>query len=569
VFKKSMIRIFVATLALISMGQLPSAFAANAEELKSGITQEFENLNPMIATMAATSYMGYLSNRSMIFLTPDGKWEPQLAKKIPSLENHLAKLTDNNGKKGLIATWEIIEKAKWGDGTPITCADIEFTWEAGKNPNVSVGSRDPYENIKSITWDEKTPKKCTVTYEKAKWDFAREMPSPMPRHIEKKIMDKYGSQKEGYDQNSEFNKNPTNPGLYNGPYVVSEIKLGSHISFTANPHFYGKQPNIKKIIFKLIPNTGTLEANLRSGTIDMVSPLGFSFDQALAFDKKTKTDKLPFKVLFKPGVTYEHIDLNLDNPILKDVRVRKALVYAINRNELSKALFEGKQKSAIHNISPLDSWYTDDPKKITIYPYSKRDASKLLDEAGWKMEKDGFRHKNGEKLSLRFMTTAGNKTRETVQTFLQGQWRAVGVEVIIKNEPARIFFAESTRKRNYGGMAMYAWISSPESTPRSTLHSSNIPTKENSWSGQNQMGWSNPKVDELLDQVDVEFNAAKRKALVQKILKYYTDEVPVIPLYYRSDVAVIPTNMNGYRLAGHLVYETNEAETWSLNPSMK
>lgn len=548
---------------------VPALSLPTNEELKIGITQEFENLNPLIGSMAATSYMNYLANRSMVVLTPDGKWVPQLAKSIPSLENKQARIVEKNGKKGLVATWEIIENAKWGDGTPITCGDIKFTWQAGLNPQVSVASRDAYQNITDISWSEKTPKKCVVTYEKAKWDFFREMPGPMPRHIEQAVMDKYGKQKEGYDQNSEFNKNPTNKGLYNGPYVVSEMKLGSHITFTPNPHFYGKAPEIKKIIFKLIPNTGTLEANLRSGTIDMVSPLGFAFDQALAFDKKVKADNLPFKVIFKPGITYEHIDFNLDNPILKDVNVRRAMIHAINREDLTKALFEGKQQPAIHNVASIDPWFTADPKKISLYPYSKREAAKLLDAAGWKLGKDGYRYKDGKKLSMQFMTTAGNKTRETVQTLLQGQWKSVGIETLIKNEPARVFFAESTRKRNYGGLAMYAWVSSPESTPRSTFHSSNIPTAKNSYSGQNQMGWSNPKVDSLLDQLDVEFNAAKRKELAQRLLGEYTKDAPVIPLYYRSEVAVVPTNMQNFRLSGHLMYETNEAETWSFDSKMK
>jgi peptide/nickel transport system substrate-binding protein len=259
----------------------------------------------------------------------------------------------------------------------------------------------------------------------------------------------------------------------------------------------------------------------------------------------------------------------LDNPILKDLKVRQAMIYGINRDEISKALFEGKQKPALHFNAPIDPWYTDDPKIIKIYDYSKREAAKLLDEAGWKMGPDGYRYKDGKKLSLQFMTTAGQKTRETVQTMLQSQWKALGIEITIKNEPARVFFGETTKKRAFGGLAMYAWTSSPESTPRSTLHSTNIPTEKNSWSGQNQMGWVNKKVDSLLDQLDVEFNAAKRKQLIFQIMGEYTKDAPVIPMYYRSEIAVIPANMNNYQMAAHLFYETNEAENWNLDSKMK
>jgi len=176
---------FAILLSTLTHSLSASALPTNAE-LKIGITQEFENLNPLIGTMAATSYMGSLTNRSMIILTPDGKWMPQLAKSIPSLENKQARFVDANGKKGMLVNWEIIETAKWGDGTPITCKDIKFTWQAGLNSNVSVGSREAYQNIKSITWDESKPKKCVVTLEKAKWDFFREMPSPLPAILSKR-----------------------------------------------------------------------------------------------------------------------------------------------------------------------------------------------------------------------------------------------------------------------------------------------------------------------------------------------------------------------------------------------
>ena len=289
-----------------------------------------------------------------------------------------------------------------------------------------------------------------------------------------------------------------------------------------------------------------------------------AFDQALAFDKKVKEEKLPYTVLFQPSATYEHIDLNLENPMLKDVRVRKALLYSINREDLVNALFEGKQTVAFHNLTPRDSWFTEDPAKITIYKYNKREAERLLDEAGWKTGSDGIRVKDGKRMNFTIMTTAGNKTRELVQVYLQNQWKQVGIEVQTKNEPARNFFGETTKKRKFDSMALFAWISSPESSPKQTFHSKNIPTEKNGWSGQNQMSWINPKVDKLVDQLDTEMKHEKRVELVQEMLKYYTDELPVLPLYYRADNAVIPTNLKGVRLTGHQFPETNDIENWNL-----
>ncbi|NUN06685.1 MAG: peptide ABC transporter substrate-binding protein [Bdellovibrio sp.] len=545
---------------------LPVAAAPTNAELKIGISQEFETMNPLIMTMSASAYMYRMVGRSLVNLTPEGKWVPQLAKEIPSLEKGTAKIIDEGGKKKITAVWEIVESAKWGDGKPVICEDFITSRMIATSPTVSVGEKEQWTQVEKIEIDPKNPKKCTFKYEKAKWDFYQLAQFfPVPTHLEKPIFDKYNKQKEGYEKNSNYVRAATNPGLYNGPYVISEVKLGSHVSFSPNPYFYGKKPNIQKIIVKLIPNTGTMEANLRSGTIDMISTLGLDFDQALAFDKKAKAEKLAYDVHFVPSVTYEHIDLKLDNPVLKDVRVRKALVYSINREDLVKALFEGKQQVAIHNVSPKDPWYTADPGMITLYRYSKREAGKLLDEAGWKMGADGYRAKDGKRLSLNFQTTAGNKTRELVQVYLQNQWKQAGIEVLVKNEPARVFFGDTMSKRKFEGLALFAWVSSPENSPRSTVSGKAIPTAANGWSGQNFHGWSNPQVEKNLDALDLEFDAKKRAALVHQILKAYTDEVPVVPLYYRSDISVTPKSLKNYKMSGHQFYETNNVEDWNLN----
>lgn len=555
------------TSALLGIALFAGSFQAQAvtnAELKIGISQEFENMNPIVMSMVASTYLYYIANRTLATLSPDGKWVPMLAKEIPTMENKGMKWTAD--KKAIVMTWEIKENAKWGDGTPVTCNDFKLAWEIGQSPKVATGEKEVWTKVAKFDIDPANPKKCIMTSDKPRWDF-NQMPQfyPVPAHLEAAVWEKFKDVNEGYEKNSNFVKNPTNPGLFNGPYMISEVKLGSHVVFVPNPHFYGEKPKFQKVITKLIPNTGTLEANLRSGTIDMVANLGFTFDQSLAFEKKVKAENLPYEVLFKESLVHEHIDMNFDNPILKDLKVRKALVHALNREEMVQALFAGRQKVALHNISPIDPWYTADPKIVTNYKYDKKEAAKLLDEAGWKVNAaDGYRYKDGKKLSLQFMTTAGNKTRETVQTFLQGQWKAVGVEVVIKNEPARVYFGETTKKRKYDALAMYAWVSSPENNPKSTYHSKNIPTEANGWAGQNVPGWVNKKADAAMDSIDGEFNHKKRVAAAHTFLKEFTADVPVISLFYRADTSVIPKGMKGYRMAGHQFAETNEIEKWSM-----
>lgn len=550
---------------LISLLMSTPGTAASNQELKIGTSQEYDTLNPLIMSQMISTYMNRMVNRTLVNLDSDTKYVPQLAKEIPTLENGKAKLVDIGGKKKVVATWEILDNAKWGDGNPLTCADFAFALRVAASPNVSISEKETYTQVEKIEYDAKTPKKCVMTYDRARWDFNRLAQFfPLPKHLEEPIFEKYGKDKEGYEKNSLYTKNPTHPGLFSGPYVYSEVKLGDHVSLSPNPYFYGEAAKIKKIIVKFISNTGTMEANLVSGTIDMIAPVGLKFDQAVALEKKVATQKLPYKVTFQPSITYEHIDLNLDNPALKDLRVRKALIHSVNREEMVKSLFEGKQQAALHFMTPRDPWYTADPKYVSIYRYSRREAQKLLDEAGWKVGKDGYRYKDGKKLSLILMTTAGDKTRETVQSYLQEQWKQVGIEVQIKNEIARTYFGETLRKRKFHSMAMFAWVSSPENNPKSTFHSKNIPSTKNGWSGQNMMGWVNPKVDKLTESLEVEFNAKKRMEIAWDLQKHYTEEAPVIPLYYRSDIAVTPAGLKNYKLTGHQFPETNEVEKWTF-----
>ncbi len=535
-------------------------------ELNIGLTQEFENLNPVIMSMVATSYSALMVGRTLTQIDADSQRQPQLAVTIPTLENGLARLQEADGRRWIEAEYEIQPAARWGDGEPLTCRDFRFAWQVGSSDFVSVPNTEIYRQIKDIRVDPVDPKQCTFVYAEARWNFNHHHRlHPLPEHLERPIFERHGGEPEGYEQHSLYTRDPTHPGLYHGPYLIADMALGSHIILEPNPTFYGSRPHIERIVIKLIPNTGTLEANLRSGNLDMVSTLGMSFDQALAFADRVAAQDLPFVVNFQPGLVYEHLDLDLDNPFLQDVNVRRALVHAIDREGLTDALFDGRQPPALHNLAPIDAWYTDDPDKIVIYRYSRRQANRLLDEAGFTLASDGFRYDaDGRRLRLRLMTTAGNKVRELVQIYLQDQWRAIGVDVRIQNEPGRVFFGQTMRRRTFEGAAMFAWSSSPENNPRSQFASSQIPSAENGWSGQNYMGWRNDRVDRLVDILDEEFDAQARLAYIHEILYHYTSEVPRIPLFYRSETSVTPANLVGYRVTGHQTTAPNHVEYWRL-----
>lgn len=533
------------------------------DKLTIGVSQEFENMNGIIQQMSASRYVVWMVVRPLVMLNHD--WEDQcyLCKEVPSLENGLAKIVEIDGKKKLIVDWELRENANWGDGEPITGHDVKLSWEIGSSPNVSVGEKDIFTQIEKIEVDPKNPKKFRMTYVEPRYDFTRLGDLViMPRHLEEKIWETAKQEAGLYEKQSLYTTDPTNPGLYSGPYRIQEIKLGSHISLVPNPYFYGKAPKFKNIVIKLIPDTATLEANLLSGTIDVICEVGLTFDQALALQKRVENDpglKKRFQVLFKDGLTYEHVDLNLKNPFLQDQSVRQALLYGIDRDNLVQSLFEGKQLKATQFFHPKDVYHA---KNIPLYEYNPEKAKALLEESGWKRAGDGYFYKDGKKLSLVLMSTAQNKTRELVEVYLKDQWKKIGVEIKIKNEPGRVFFGETVRKGKYLAMAMFAWTSMPDHPPRSLYHSSQRPTAENGYNGQNSGFWSNEEADQLFGEVYLEFDLEKRQVLMSRLMQIYMTEVPTLPLYFRAEIAAIPADLKNYRLTGHMRYSSIDVESW-------
>src|SRR5207245_9046592 len=127
---------------------------------------------------------------------------------------------------------------------------------------------------------------------------------------------------------------------------------------------------------------------------------------------------------------------NLDKPALADRRVRQALLLGLDREAMSRMLFAGQQPVANSFLNPLDPGYATD---IPHYRYDPERAAALLDEAGWSAQPKGPRaDAAGNRLAFELMTTAGNRSRELVEQVLQSQWRRIGVEARIRNEPARV-----------------------------------------------------------------------------------------------------------------------------------
>jgi hypothetical protein len=350
-------------LAVAGALALGASAAQAKDDLIIGVAQFPSSLHPDIDAEVIKGYVNAFTIRQITAYDKDWKNSCLLCTELPSLDNGLAKREKQpDGTDGLAVTLKLKPDLKWGDGVPVTAKDIEFTWRVGKDPSSGFSNTNPWSRATSVdVVDDHTAvmhlSKVTVDY--AQWD------NIIPEHIEGPI---YAAAKApgDYLNHTAFNRDPTNPGLADGPYRITDYKSGSQIVMEPNPSWSGTKPGFKHIVIRLIENTAALQANLLSGDVDMVNGegVGLTIDQVLGM-RKQYPDR--FVYIFKPSLTYEHININRDNPILADLKVRRALLLSLDRQTLVNKLFEGMQPVAATWVNPLDSNYD---KSIKPLPYA-------------------------------------------------------------------------------------------------------------------------------------------------------------------------------------------------------
>ncbi len=547
---------FRSLLAALCAASLLANPASAKDDLVIGVAQFPSALHPNIDAEVVKAYVLGFAVRQITAFDKDWKNACLLCTELPTIANGLAKTVDlPGGGKGMDVTIKLKPDLKWGDGQPVTARDIAFTWKLGSDPASGFSNAHPWDRAKSLdVVDDHTVvlhlDRVLVAYNQ--WDQI------LPEHIEAPIV-AANTAPGAYIKATAYNSAPTTPGLWDGPYMVTGYESGAQIVLGQNPNWAGPKPGFKHVVIKLIGNTAALQANLLSGDVDMVAGegVGLTIDQAIAL-RSQYPDK--FNYVFRPSLTYEHIDLSHDNPAFSDVRVRHAMLMALDRKTLTEKLFAGMQPVAATWVNPLDGNFD---KAAPTYPFDLPGAKKLLAEAGWTPGPDGIcRNPAGQRLSIEFGTTAGNKLRELTQQVLQNQWKAACVEVTIKNEPPRSFFGETVKKRLFPGMAMYGWSSGVGDSPRRTLGSDNIPTQANNFGGSNSVAFSDPKMDADIAAAETELDPEKQLQIWADMQQIYATQMPVLPLFFRAEPHVFPKWLKGYEPTGHTDYSSMRSENW-------
>ncbi len=551
--------LLLATLLALTLISLPAAQAqpaAGRDQVVIGMSQEPDFLNPMFAEMAAS-----VSVSSTIFtadIQRDNTWKlfPQGVRYLPTLKDGTWKL---NGDK-MTLTWKVVPR-NWSDGKPVTCADYVFVHNAARNEQVPVIVRDLTNRISNILCTKGASGTDITVNWKERYAYANLTITEygaLPRHV----LEKYYRANPSKLNEAPFGNDPAQT-IGDGAYKLVEWRKGASMTVqSVGTHPIFGAPKIKTITWRFIPDTNALVANMLSGALDAIGTIGISFDQAVQLEQQAAGK---YKVFFEPGLIWEHIDFNLDNPLLQDVRVRRAIAQGINREQMVQQLFAGKQPVSHTYLPPRHPGYPQGDAGLTKYPYDQARARALLQEAGFTPGPDGImRNAAGQRLALELNTTAGNRVREQVEQIIQQNLRQIGIEVTIQNFPARVYFGDITNHRKYKALAMYAWVFAPTSDCDQTYTSDGIPNEGNGWAGQNYPGYKNAEMDKACKAASREVDEAKRNKLLNESAAIFSRDIPALPLYVRASVAAAKPGLIGFtavQLSG--TYETWNVHKWT------
>lgn len=528
-------------------GQAPVA----RDQLVIGMSEEPDVLNQLFAQTPAAEAV--LATIFTVDVQRDNTWKlfPQGVRSLPNLRDGTWKVRGQT----MTLVWTLRSR-DWHDGRPVTCGDFSFAHQVASDPEVRVADRDLTNRIQSVDCpDGDGGTKVAVNW-KERYPYAHTMVTghgALPRHALAQI---YRQDPSALNR-ARFGNDPSST-VGDGAYKLVEWRRGRSLTVEATPrHRIFGTPRIRRIIWRFIADGRTLVANMRSGSIDAISTIGIDFEQAeqLARDAAAQT-----RVFFEPGATWEHIDFNLDNPLLRDTRVRRAIAHAISREEMSR-LFSDRQPISHSYLPPRHPAFT---AAVTKYPYAPDRSRALLKEAGWSPGPDGIlRNAAGKRFHIEISTTADNRMREHVQRIMQRNLRDVGIELTIRNFPAKVFLGEITSRRRFAALALYAWILSPTVDCDQLYTSDGVPSEANGWAGQNYPGYRNAEMDKICKSAAHEVDEAKRNNLLGKSARIFSRDLPALPLYMWASVAAAkPTLGNFAAVRLGTTYETWNAHKW-------
>ncbi len=460
---------------------------------------EVSILNPILSTDTTSSAVEGAMFTGMTKINEQLEVVPDLAKSWKV------------SKDGKIWTFYLRNDVKWHDGHKFTAHDVVFTFNSILNPKVNSVRRSDYiidgqpirfKALNNYTVQAILPKPFAPF-------LVRSGMSIIPKHI-----------LQGVDLNTaKFNRRP----IGTGPFKFKKWVTGDHITLVRNNNYYLGKPKLAEIVYKIIPNANAILVALEAGEVDEagIPPKDYTRMRA----------KKGINVFEYDSLVYTYLGFNLANPKFKDKRVRQALAYATNKKQLVGLIFKGLASPAYAPSAPISWAYNDNVAK---YQYNPEKAKQLLKEAGVK------------DLKFTILVNQGNKEREKAAVILQQQYKKVGVKIDIRilEWSALLKIVNAPKSPKDFEAVLMGWSLGLDPDAYSIWHSSQSPR------GFNFVNYSNPEVDQLLQQGRTTMDKEKRKQIYAKIWQLIADDQPYIFLWYPKAVIGIKERVGGLSQPG-------------------
>lgn len=495
---------FIICLVIVNIFFMTSTTFASKDDgiLRVGWTQEPRTLNPM----GYDTIQGGMIMRSMLYDTLvayDAKLKP-----APMLAKSW-KISDD----GRVWTFDIVTGATWHDGQPLSSEDIAFTYQYildHKIPNFI----NYLKNVAKLEAPDKTT--VVLTYKEPIATTLSDLSNIF-------IVAKHKWEKISGDGAVKYG-NPSPLG--SGPFVYDDWKKNDYMSFKVNKKYWRKSPSLNQVVFSFFSSPDPMIMSLKHGDIDVIgSELIPVAAKALARDSKVK-------VVQTPNLYYRHICINSSDfgkghPALRDARVRRALVMAVDKNYLVKMIHGGYASPGVSLVMKAIPFYYNDT--ISPYPFDLEKAAALLDEAGWKPGKDGIRIKDGKPLSIKLLVISRWPEEMRAAEMIRNWWKKIGVELVLQGADGGTILAELFP--NYK-QDMYLWGFSGQPDPNFSL-SIYLSSQVQKWNGA---GYQNPEYDKLFDAQQRAVDQEKRRELIFQMQDIHYRDCPSIVLYYMTAV---------------------------------
>ncbi len=477
---------------------------------------------------------------------------------------------DNGGvSKDLTSiTWKLKPGLLWSDGTPVTSADVKFSYDYCKAPDGGCAQASKFEGVKSVD----TPDATTVVV-----TFAAAKPNPYTAFVgaTAPIIQAAQFAKCVGAAAPTCNDANTKP-IGTGPFRVVTFKTNDTTELEANPNY--RDP--KKPAFATMTLKGGGDAEAAARSVMETGEFDYAWTTQVNPEMQTQMaagGKGHFVNAF--GTLTERLEMNLTDPsadlpaderstvkhphpILSDVNVRKALSMAIDRQALVDVGY-GTAGKPTCNIVPAPEAFASD--NVDCIKQDMAGAKKLLDDAGWKAGADGIRVKDGKKLHLVFQTTV-NPVRQDFQSLIKSVWTELGVDVELKSIDASVFFggdagSPDTYQHFYADVEMFA-NNFDGTDPEAFLAQykcDKIPSPKLQWQGENVPRFCDPAYDKLSDEMSATADMAKRGELAKKLNDIITKvNYATVPLVDRGRLSAASNTLGG------VVLNVWDSELWNV-----